>query len=100
MLWVCLAAFELKGAVVACQQASKADKHLPKRRVHIKVELSLEVVAAELAKVRLVPHDAIRLADLVEARPAREEGVDNRGDVLEVLLNEFALWKVLRRVRR
>ena len=57
----------------------------------IKVELALEVVGAELAKVRLVPDDDVGLADGVVARPAREEGVDDRGDVFEVLEEELAL---------
>lgn len=59
--------------------------------MYIEVELALEVVAAELAKVRLVPDDGVGLADLVEARPAREKGIDDRRDVLEVLVDEFAL---------
>ena len=60
--------------------------------MHVEVELALEVVRAELAEVRLVPDDDVRLADRVEARPAREEGVDDRGDVFEVLEEELALW--------
>ena len=55
------------------------------------IELALEVVRAELAEVRLVPYDDVRLADVVEAGPAREEGVDDRRDVLEVLEEELAL---------
>ena len=86
-----LARLELERAVVACQQAGEADEHLAERRVDVEVELALEVVAPELAKVRLVPHDGARLADLVEPRPAREQRVQDRRDVLEVLLHELAL---------
>lgn len=59
--------------------------------MHIKVEFLLEVVRAELAKVRLVPHDDGRVPNFVEARPARKEGVNDRRYVLAVLHNEFAL---------
>ena len=86
------AALERERAVVPGQQADEADEHLAQRRVHVEVELALEVVRAELAEVRLVPDDDVRLADRVEARPAREEGVDDRGDVFEVLEEELALW--------
>ena len=64
------AAREVERAVVACQQAGEADEHLPERWVHVEVELALEVVRAELAKVCLVPDDDVRLADLVEPGPA------------------------------
>ena len=62
--------------------------------MHIEVELALEVVAAELAKVCLVPYDCRRLADFVEPCPTREEGVNYRGYMFLVLLNEFALRNV------
>ena len=91
MLRVRLTALELERAVVACQQAREADQHLAKRGMDVKVELALEVVAAELAKVRLIPDDSVGLAYLVEARPAREQRINNGRDVLKVLVNEFAL---------
>ena len=84
-------ALEAKCAVVAREQAGEADEHLPERGVDVEVELAFEVVRAELAKVRLVPDDDVRLADLVEARPAREQRVHDRRDVLEVLHEELAL---------
>jgi hypothetical protein len=59
--------------------------------VHVKVKLALEVVRAKLAKVRLVPDDDGRLADLVVPRPAGEECVHCGRDVLDVLLDKLAL---------
>lgn len=58
-------------AVVASEQPNKTDKHLPERGVHIEVELALEIVRAEFAKVRLIPDDNVGFADAVKARPAR-----------------------------
>ena len=57
----------------------------------IEVELALEVVAAELAKVCFVPDDDRGMPDAVEACPAREQRVDDGRDMLEVLLYELAL---------
>lgn len=87
-----LAALKFVAAVVSRQQPREPDEHLPERRVDIEVKLALEVVRTELAKVRLVPDDDGRLADFVEPCPARQEGVHRRCDVLEVLLDELALW--------
>lgn len=91
ILRVRLAALELERAVVAREQAREADEHLAERRVHVEVELALEVVRAELAKVRLVPHDDVGGADFVEARVACEEGVDDGWEVFEILEREFFL---------
>lgn len=82
VLWVHLPALELITAVVPRQQTGEPDKHLPERRVHVKVKLALEVVRTKLAKVRLVPDHVRRLADLVIPRPARQEGVHSRRDML------------------
>jgi hypothetical protein len=59
--------------------------------MHIKVELALEVVRAELPEMCFVPNDDTRLADVMETRPAGKQCVDDRGDVLEVLQEEFFL---------
>lgn len=96
---ILFAALELKVGVVAGEQAGEGDEHLPEGRVDVEVELALEVVRAELAKVGLVPHDHVCEADLVEAGPAREERVDGGGEVLEVLGDEFALRSVCQRVK-
>ena len=61
----------------------------------IEVELALEVVAAELAKVCFVPDDDRGMPDAVEAWPAREQRVDDGRDMLEVLLYELALRGVV-----
>lgn len=42
--------------------------------------------------MRLVPDDNAGLADLVKARPAREEGVYDRRNMLQVLQEELALY--------
>jgi hypothetical protein len=86
-----LSAFKFKATVVPRKQTSESDEHLPERRVHVKVKLALEVVRAKLAKVRLVPDDDGRLADLVVPRPAGEECVHCGRDVLDVLLDKLAL---------
>lgn len=57
----------------------------------VEVELALQVVAAELAKVCFVPDDGGRFADFVETRPTGEQGIDYRRDVFQVLLDELAL---------
>ena len=59
--------------------------------MHIKVKLALEVVRAKLAKMRLVPDNEGSLANLMVPCPAREEGIYCGSNVLEVLLDEFAL---------
>ena len=59
----------------------------------IEVELPFEVVATKLSKMRLVPDDPRRFANGVEARPARQESINNRGNVFKILLNELALIK-------
>jgi hypothetical protein len=59
--------------------------------VHIKVKLALEIVRAKLAKMRLVPDNEGGLANLMVPCPAREEGIYCGSNVLEVLLDEFAL---------
>ena len=99
VLRVRLAALKLERAVVAGQQTREANEHLAQRGVHIEVELALEVVAAELAKVRLVPDDGVGLADFVKACPAREQRVDDGWDVFEVLEEELALRTVWVRCR-
>ena len=91
MRWIRLTTFEFERAVVTCQQASETNEHLPKRRMYIKVELALEIVASKLAEVRLVPYNNIGLANLVETRPAGEKCVDYRWYVLEILLDKLAL---------
>lgn len=45
---VLLSGFELKTASVAGQQASQSDEHFSKRRVHIEVEVTLQVMRGEL----------------------------------------------------
>ena len=57
ILRVPFAAFEFKVAIVARQQAGETDEHLAQGWMYIEVELALEVVAAELAEVGLVPYD-------------------------------------------
>jgi len=88
-IWYCFrvdfAAFELERAIVARQQASETNQHLPKRRMHIEVELALEIMRAKLAKVGLIPNNDIRRANFVKPRPAREKGVDNGWNFVEVL---------------
>ena len=69
-IWVRRAAVEAERAVITRKEPNEADEHLAERGVDVEVELALEVVRAELAKVRLVPDDDVGLADLVEARPA------------------------------
>ena len=86
------AALEPERAIVAREEAGEADDDLAERGVDVEVELALDVVGAELAKVRLVPDDDVGLADVVEARPAREESVHDGRDVLEVLQEELALY--------
>jgi hypothetical protein len=90
-LGIHLSALKFKATVVPGEQTSEPNEHLPERWVHIKVKLALEVIRAKLAKMRLVPDDDGRLADLVEPGPAREKGVHGGGDVFEVLLDELAL---------
>ena len=97
--WIHLAALELERAVVASQKTSQADEHLTQRRVHVKVELALEVVRPKLAKVGFIPHDEVGEPNLVEAGPAREEGVDCWRDVFPVLLDEFGLGGVSQLLR-
>jgi len=82
VFWVHLPALKLIAAVIPRQQTGEPDEHLPERRVHVKVELALEVVRTKLAKVRLVPDHVRRLADLVISRPTRQEGVHGRCDML------------------
>ena len=89
--WIHLAALELERAVVASQKTSQADEHLTQRRVHVKVELALEVVRPKLAKVGFIPHDEVGEPNLVEAGPAREEGVDDGLEHVEVLVYKFFL---------
>src|ERR1700761_1980853 len=60
-----LAALEFETAVVSGQQAREPDEHLPEGWVDIEVKLALEVVRAELAKVRFVPDDDGRFSDFV-----------------------------------
>ena len=91
VLGVHLAALELIAAVVPGQQTGEPDEHLPERGVHVKVKLAPEVVRAKLAKVRLVPDHVGRLADLVEPRPAGQQGIHGRRDMFQVLLEELAL---------
>lgn len=57
----------------------------------IKIEFAFEVVRPEFSKMGFVPDDDIRMANPMEAGPAGEEGVDNGGDVLLVLEQEFFL---------
>jgi hypothetical protein len=101
VLWIVCPALKLKGAVVAGQKPGEPDEHLAQRGVDVKVELALEVVRPELAKVRLVPDDEARLADLVKAGPTGEEGVDDGREVLQVLKDELALgiWRFFRGAR-
>ena len=90
-LRVHLSAFKFEATIVPREQTSESDEHLPERRVHVKVKLAFEVVRTKLAKVRLVPDDDGRLADLVVPRPAREERVHGGRDVLNILLDKLAL---------
>lgn len=58
LLRVLLARLEFEGSVVAGQDSGETDQHLAEGRVDIEVVFVLDVVAAELAKVSLVPgHD-------------------------------------------
>jgi len=82
---VLLPTLELITAVIPRQQSRKSNKHLPQRRMDIKVELALEVVGAELSKVRFIPDDDVRPADTMEAGPTREKGVENGRYVFKVL---------------
>ena len=87
-----LTALEFEAAVISGQQPREPDEHIPERRVDIEAKLALEVVRTELAKVGLVLDDDGRLADFVEPCLAQQNGVQRRYDVLEFLLDEFALW--------
>ncbi len=53
------AALERERAIVAGEEASEADDDLAERGVDVEVELALDVVRTELAKVRLVPDNDI-----------------------------------------
>lgn len=59
--------------------------------MHIEIELAFEIVRPEFSKVGLIPDDNIGLADIVEACPAREEGVYDWGQELAILLYKFGL---------
>jgi hypothetical protein len=69
IIGVCLTTLELKGTVVAREQASESYKHFTERRMDIEVELALKVMRAEFAKVRLVPDDDVGLANGMIAGP-------------------------------
>ena len=71
LLRVGFARLKLKGAIVTGHVARQADQHFAERRVDVEVKLALEVVRAELAKMRLIPRDDGREANLPHAR---EEG--------------------------
>ncbi|KAI3482898.1 hypothetical protein L1887_54220 [Cichorium endivia] len=78
---VLFARLEFELAAVAADEAGEADEHLAERRMHVKVELLLKIVGAELAKVRLVPDDDVGATDLPETRDEREDGVDEADDL-------------------
>jgi hypothetical protein len=59
--------------------------------MHVKVELSLQVVRAEFTEMGFIPYDDVGFTDLVETGPAGEEGVYCGWDMFEVLLDEFSL---------
>ena len=87
-----LTALKFEAALISGQRPHEPDEHIPERRVGIEAKLALEVVRTELGKVGLVPDNHGRLAEFVEPRRARQDGVEPRYDVLGVLLDEFALW--------
>jgi|SRR5712671_2433375 len=91
VLGIHLPALELVAAVISRQQAGEPDEYLSERGMHVEVKLALEVVRAELAKVRLVPDYEWGLADFVKTRPARKKGVCGGCDMFQVLLDELAL---------
>ena len=60
------ARLEVEPSIVPREQSREADEHLPERGVHVKVEISVDVVGPELPEVRLVPDDVVRRADTPE----------------------------------
>jgi hypothetical protein len=77
LLGVSLTRLELEGTVVSGQITRKANQHLSQRRVDIEVELALQVVGSELAKMRLVPGDNGRKANLPQTGEEGECGEDD-----------------------
>lgn len=84
---------EAEGAVIAYKPTSKTKEQFRKRRMHVEVVLSLNVVGGELAEVNLVEpndtsvgkhytrrvawmflHDLVGEVDFVEAQRERESG--------------------------
>ena len=80
-------------SIITRKETNKAHDHLSERRVDIKVELPLEIVRPKLAEVGLIPDDDVRVPNTIEARPARQEGIDCWWKMLEILLDEFRLKK-------
>ncbi len=49
------------------------------------------VPTSKLSKVRFVPDDKVRFPNVMESGPAREKSVDDRRNVLDVLLDKLGL---------
>lgn len=78
-------ALEFEVPIVAREQTNKTNEHLSEWRMHVEIEFALQVVGAELAKMRLIPNDNVRFPDFVKPCPTRQERVDGWWDVLRVL---------------
>lgn len=50
LIGVFLSGFEFEGPIVACHVSGQSNQHLSKRRVHIEVEFTFEVVGTEFTK--------------------------------------------------
>lgn len=59
--------------------------------MHVKVKLAFEVMRPKLAKVGFIPYNDVGGAYFVETRIAREEGVDDGLEHVEVLVYKFFL---------
>jgi len=65
-----IARLELETTVITGEQARQSNEHFAEGRVDVEVELALEIVRSEFAKVCLIPDDSVVGADTVESSVA------------------------------
>ena len=64
---------ERVGAIVPGKVAGKTDQHLAERRMHVEEERPINVPAAHLAEMCLIPAHVVRHGDVVEARAKSQQ---------------------------
>lgn len=89
--WIDLSTLKIKSSIVSGEQSDESDDHFTQGWVNIEIELAFEVMGGEFSKVCFIPDDKIGGTDVVKTSPAGQEGVDDGGEVFEILEKKLAL---------